>query len=126
MHRYIARANVDHYIALLNGADLMPDRRSAITKMLISEADELGRDLEQLEFFENRAAAGRKRVETVAHLRDGFAFGTPDCGASRNDEGESRHFSYTQIGRTSIEPMRALGIRAAIPMASLRSFASTR
>ncbi|WP_271530104.1 MULTISPECIES: hypothetical protein [unclassified Bradyrhizobium] len=62
----------------MSGADLMPDRRSAITKMLISEADELGHDLEQLEFFENRAAAGRKRVETVAHLRDGFAFGTPD------------------------------------------------
>ncbi|TCU78631.1 hypothetical protein EDE08_101412 [Bradyrhizobium sp. R2.2-H] len=78
MHHYIARANVDHYIALLNGADLMPDRRSAITKLLISEADGLGHDLEQLEFFENRAAAGRKRVETVAHLRDGFAFGTPD------------------------------------------------
>ncbi|MBR0955851.1 hypothetical protein [Bradyrhizobium japonicum] len=76
MHRYIAQANVDHYIALLNGADLLPDRRSAITKMLISEVDGLGRDLEQLEFFENRAAAGRKRVEHVASLRDGFAFGT--------------------------------------------------
>jgi hypothetical protein len=76
MHHYIARANVDHYIALLTGADLMPDRRSAITKMLITEVDELGHDLEQLEFFENRAAAGRKRLENVAHQRDGFAFGT--------------------------------------------------
>ncbi|QOZ11206.1 hypothetical protein XH96_29505 [Bradyrhizobium sp. CCBAU 51765] len=78
MHRYIAQANVDHYIALLNGADLMPDRRSAITKMLISEEDGLGHDLEQLEFFEHRAAAGRKRVEHVSSLRDGFAFGTQE------------------------------------------------
>jgi len=78
MHRYVARSNVDHYIALLNDAELMPDRRSAITKMLISEEDGLGHDLEQLEFFEHRAAAGRKRVENVAHLRDGFAFETPE------------------------------------------------
>lgn len=78
MHRYIARANVDHYIALLSSADLMPDRRSAITRMLISEVEGLGHDLEQLEFFENRAAAGRKRVEDVAHLRDSLAFSTPE------------------------------------------------
>lgn len=78
MDRYIARANVDHYIALLNGADLMPQRRNAITKMLISEMDGLGNDLEQLEFCEIRTAAGRKRVEYVANLRDRFASGTPE------------------------------------------------
>ena len=78
MDRYIARANVDHYIALLNDADLLPERRNAITKMLISEEDRLGQDLEQLEFCEMRAAAGRKRVENVANLRDRFAFGTPE------------------------------------------------
>jgi hypothetical protein len=78
MDRYIARANVDHYIALLNTADLTPDRRSAITKMLISEEDGLAHDLEQLEFYEIRAVAGRKRVETVANLRDRFASGTPE------------------------------------------------
>jgi hypothetical protein len=76
MHRYIARANVDHYIALLNGADLAPDRRSAVTKMLICEEDGLGHDLEQLEFAESRTAAGRKRVDQVTKLRDGFAFGS--------------------------------------------------
>ena len=78
MDRYIARANVDHYIALLSDADLTPDRRSAITKLLISEEDGLGHDLEQLEFYEIRAAAGRKRVEDVANLRDRFAVGTPE------------------------------------------------
>lgn len=78
MHRYIVRANIDHYIALLNDTDLVPDRRSAITKLLIAEEDGLGHDLEQLEFFEHRAAAGRKRVEHVATLRNDFAFGTPE------------------------------------------------
>ncbi|OAE99943.1 hypothetical protein AYJ54_32180 [Bradyrhizobium centrolobii] len=76
MHRYIARANVDHYIALLNDADLRADSRSTITKMLISEEDKLGHDLEQLEFAENRAAAGRNRVDHVRNLRDSFALGT--------------------------------------------------
>ncbi len=50
--------------------------------MLISEVEGLGHDLEQLEFFENRAAAGRKRVEDVAHLRDSLAFSTPERGRS--------------------------------------------
>src|SRR5262245_6129807 len=35
-----------------------------------------------------------------------------------------RHQLYTQIGRTSIEPVRAPGIRAAIAIAVSRSFAS--
>lgn len=76
MERYIARTNVDHYISLLNGADLTAESRSTITKMLIAEEDKLSHDLEQLEFAEIKASAGRKRVSQIRDLRDNLAFGT--------------------------------------------------
>ena len=39
----------------------------------------------------------------------------------------ARHIGAVgMIGRTSIEPMRAPGMRSAMPIASSRSFASTR
>ncbi|MGC0326238.1 hypothetical protein ABIG06_006867 [Bradyrhizobium sp. USDA 326] len=78
MHRYVARANVDHYIQLLNGSDLAPHDRSTVTKMLITEEDKLSHDLEHLEFAEHRAANGRARVNHVRSLREGFSFGTSE------------------------------------------------
>ncbi|MBR0848523.1 hypothetical protein JQ543_12295 [Bradyrhizobium diazoefficiens] len=78
MHRYIVRANIDHYVALLNGTELSSDCRSTAVKLLISEEDKLGQDLEQLEFVECKAATGRDRVKHMRNLRDGFAFGTPE------------------------------------------------
>ncbi|MBB4369958.1 hypothetical protein GGD63_002751 [Bradyrhizobium sp. cir1] len=76
MDQYIAWANIDHYIRRLSSNDLTPDSRNTITKMLIKEEDKLSHDLEQLEFAEHRVAAGRKQVNRVTNLRDGFAFGT--------------------------------------------------
>ncbi|MCA1526506.1 hypothetical protein [Bradyrhizobium yuanmingense] len=84
MDRYIARANIDHYIGRLSSNDLTPDNRSTIIKMLVEEEDKLSHDLEQFEFAEQRAAAGRKRVNQVTNLRDGFAFGT--CERRQADE----------------------------------------
>jgi len=46
MDRYIGRANIDHYLSLLNGSDLMPQSRSTITKLLIAEEDKLSHDLD--------------------------------------------------------------------------------
>jgi hypothetical protein len=70
MHRFIAKANIDHYLQLLDGPDLSPQNRSIITKLLIVEKDKLSHDLEQLEFAEIRAANGRKRLNRVRQLRD--------------------------------------------------------
>ncbi len=78
MHRYVARANVDHYLGLLNGGDLAPHNRNTITKLLIAEEDRLSHDLEHLEFAESRAASGRERVNHVKNLRRVFAVGTPE------------------------------------------------
>ena len=78
MERYVARTNVDHFIGLLNGADLAPQSRSTITKLLIAELDKLGHDLEHLEFAERRTATGRERVNQVKALRETFAFGTEE------------------------------------------------
>lgn len=78
MDRYIARSNIDHYLTRLNGNDLAPDSRSTITKMLIAEEDKLSHDLEQIEFAESRAAAGRKRIDQIRNLRGRFAFGTSE------------------------------------------------
>ena len=62
----IARANIDHYLGLLNDADLAPEKRTTVTKLLIQEEDNFGHDVEQLRFAEKRAADGRDRLN---HLR---------------------------------------------------------
>ncbi|SFQ21861.1 hypothetical protein SAMN05216330_11968 [Bradyrhizobium sp. Ghvi] len=76
MHRFIARANIDHFIGLLTGSDLTPDRRNGITTLLIAEFDKLAHDLEHLEFVEKKASEGRNRVSQVRDMRDGHPFGT--------------------------------------------------
>lgn len=77
MHRFVAHANVDHYLNLLNG-DLTPTDRRGITRLLVVEEDKLVADLQHLEFAETRAASGRERVGKLKSLRDGFAVGTPE------------------------------------------------
>ena len=78
MYRYIARANIDHFLGFLNDADLAPERRAVIVKLLIEEEDKLGHDLEQLQFAETRAANGRNRVNRTRELRDTFVEGSID------------------------------------------------
>lgn len=76
MRRYVARANIDHYLGLLDAKGLSPQNRNTITALLIAEEDGLGNDLEQLDFAETRAADGRARVRRVRGLREAFAVGT--------------------------------------------------
>ena len=76
--RYVARANIDHYLDLLNKHDVPVTNRSTITKLLIEEEDKLGHDLEQLEFAERRAAMGRDRVNRLRNLRNSFIAGSTD------------------------------------------------
>ncbi len=52
MHRYIARANIDHYLHVLNSTDLTAQNRETVTKLLLGEEDRLSHDLEQLQFAE--------------------------------------------------------------------------
>ena len=66
MDKFISRANIDHYLSLLNDAGLAPKIRATVTKLLVEEMDKLHGDLEQLEFAEQRAAHGRDRLN---HLR---------------------------------------------------------
>jgi hypothetical protein len=80
MHRFVARANVDHFISLLHGRDLSPNDRREITKLLIAELDKLAHDLEHLEFAEKKAADGRDRVKHIRQVRDGHPFGTMERG----------------------------------------------
>ncbi len=63
--RFIARANIDDYLGLLNDHDLSPEKHAMVTKLLIAEEDKLGNDLEQLEFAESRAAQGRDRLHKM-------------------------------------------------------------
>ena len=71
MRRFIARENIDHYLHLLNGTGLGPEKRATVTKLLIEELDKLGHDIEQLDFAETRAASGRDRLNQVRRkLRD--------------------------------------------------------
>ena len=71
MYRFIARANIDNYLSLLNADVLLSsEKRSMIVSLLIAEEDKLSHDLEQLEFVEIRAARGRERLKQVRRLRD--------------------------------------------------------
>lgn len=78
MDQFIARANVDHYLEMLKNNDISSRNRSMVTKLLIEEENKLGRDHEQLEFAENRAAACRDRADHQRRLLDSFCPGSTD------------------------------------------------
>ena len=78
MDSFIARANIDHYLSILNGSGLTPQNRSTINKLLVAEEDKLGHDLESLEFAEARAARSRERMNHFRRLRDSFVEGSSD------------------------------------------------
>jgi hypothetical protein len=78
MDQYVARANIDHYLSLLNSTHLSPQNRDTISKLMLAEEDKLGHDLEQLEFAETRAARCRDRVNHFRNLREAFAEGSTD------------------------------------------------
>ena len=69
MNNYIARANIDHYLELLNKDEIPSNGNSMIGKLLIEEENKLSHDLEQLDFAESRAAACRDRVAHLALAR---------------------------------------------------------
>jgi hypothetical protein len=71
MERFVARANIDNYVSLLNADVLLsPDKKSTVIKLLMVEEDKLSRDLEHLEFAETSAAKGRVRLKQVRQFRD--------------------------------------------------------
>ncbi len=78
MDQFVARANIDHYLEMLNNHDVSTRNRSMITTLLIEEEDQLGHDREQLEFAENRAAACRDRADRHRRLLDSFDHGSAD------------------------------------------------
>lgn len=65
MHRFIARENIDHYLGLLRERSLPDGKRAVIRELLVAELDKLARDLEHLEFAEDRALRGRRYLESV-------------------------------------------------------------
>ncbi len=68
MDSFIARENIDHFLGLLEDADLAPGRRVVVSRLLIEEEDKLGHDLEQLGFAETRAANGRERLHGLRQM----------------------------------------------------------
>lgn len=78
MDRFIAQANVDHFVSLLNGSDLTPRNRDTVVRLLIAEEDKLGHGLEQLEFAESRTAQSWDRLNYARKLRDGLVEGSTD------------------------------------------------
>jgi hypothetical protein len=62
MERCIARANIDHFLHLLEDANTASDVRATVMKLLIQEEAKLGFDLEQLQFAKDRVATGRERL----------------------------------------------------------------
>jgi len=73
---FITRANIDRFLGLLSRSELTPHDRGNITKLLIVEEDKLGRDLESLQFAEDRTATSKERVNHFRKLRDSFVEGS--------------------------------------------------
>ncbi len=80
MDKFVAQANIDHYLDLLKNGDVSAHNRSMINKLLMEEETKLGRDREQLNFAESRAAACRVRADRQRRLIDCFAPGSADRG----------------------------------------------
>ena len=78
MDRYVARANIDHYLGLLDNADLPAQNRSTVTNLRVAEEDKLAHDLEQFEFAESKVAESRDRVERLRRLRAAFIEGSSE------------------------------------------------
>jgi len=76
MHRYVARANIDHYLGILRGATLTMQQRGTTTSLLIAELDKLSNDAEHLAFAESKVAVSRQEVAQAASIRDSLAAGT--------------------------------------------------
>ena len=78
MDNFVARANIDHFLDLLQHDDTSAERMSAINKLLIGELNKLSRDNEQLEFAESRAARYRLHFDRLRDWREGFPNGSAD------------------------------------------------
>ncbi|HEV2153939.1 hypothetical protein [Bradyrhizobium sp.] len=83
MHRYVARANIDHYLGILRGATLTMQQRSTTTSLLIAELNKLSNDAEHLAFAESKVAVSRQEVAQAASICDSLAAGTSQ-GAERH------------------------------------------
>lgn len=77
MDKFVAHANIDHYLNLKNN-DVPPDHRSTVNKLLVEAEDKLSRDQEHLDFAESRAAACRLRADRQRRLLDSFTPGSDD------------------------------------------------
>jgi hypothetical protein len=78
MDKFIARANVDHFLDLLDDQDIPADSRSTINKLLLEEVNKLSPDTEHLEFVEGKAARYRLKCDRLCRWRDGFTDGSPE------------------------------------------------
>jgi hypothetical protein len=78
MDQFAARANIDYYLEMLTNNDISRRNRSMVTKLLIEEENKLGRDHEQLDFAEDKAAVCRDRADRQRRLLDSFCPGSTD------------------------------------------------
>ncbi|SRR5579871_6449689 len=71
VEEFTARANIDHYLTILDDPHFPPERHATIIKLLVLELDRLGGDQEQLAFAESRAANARGRLNGLRQKLNG-------------------------------------------------------
>jgi hypothetical protein len=76
MDRFVAQANIDHYLDLLKNGDVSGRNRSTVNKLLIEEEAKLGHGQEQLQFAESRAAKCRAHADDQRRLLDSLDHGS--------------------------------------------------
>jgi len=97
MHRYVARANIDHYLEILRDTNLTTQRRSTTFALLVAELDKLSEDGEHLAFAETKVAASRQQIAQATSRRDSLAFGTP------KREDAERHLIHLENVHTALD-----------------------
>jgi hypothetical protein len=75
---FVYRANIDHYLGLLNDPDLASETRATVVKLLVHEEDKLAYYEGQLTFVESLLADNRDLLNRLENSRDGFADGSKD------------------------------------------------
>ena len=78
MDQFMAQANIDHYLELLQDGTRPPNDGSMIHRLSLQEENKLARSQEQLDFVEIRVAKLRQHYDQLSSWRDGFEEASPE------------------------------------------------
>ncbi len=73
MDNYITRANIDHFLSVIEDSHLDPGTRAVAVRLLRRQLDKLSVRPDQLEFAESKVTDGQVHLNKAKRMRDGLA-----------------------------------------------------